>query len=150
MDSRMAAVRLRDERERMERAVRDGIPPVGPHAHLSHRRLPLSASARGRARLLGAWSVISTPLILLLVASLFLPQSFSRPAMAIAMLVAILAVEAFARGYFLAFFVRLLIVFAVANLVVAYLQNWQFVTMCVFAALAVIVLIVNIRDARRG
>ena len=150
VDSRMTAVRLRDERERMERAVRDGIPAVGPHAHLSHRRLPLSASARGRARLLGAWSVISTPLILLLIASLFLPQSFSRPAMAIVMLVAILAVEAFARGYFLAFFVRLLIVFAVANLVVAYLQNWQFVTMCVFAALAVIVLIVNIRDARRG
>jgi hypothetical protein len=150
VDSRMTAVRLRDERERMERALRDGAPTVGPHAHLSHRRLPLSASARGRARLLGAWSVISTPLILLLIASLFLPQSFSRPAMAIVMLVAILAVEAFARGYFLAFFVRLLIVFAVANLVVAYLQNWQFVTMCVFAALAVIVLVVNIRDARRG
>lgn len=148
--SRMAAVRLRDERERMERAVRDGIPAAGPHAHLSHRRLPLSASERGRARLLGAWSVISTPLILLLVASLFLPQSFSRPAMAIVMLVVILAVEAFARGYFLAFFVRLLIVFAIANLVVAYLNNWQFVTMCVFAGLAVIVLIVNIRDARRG
>jgi hypothetical protein len=150
VDSRMAAVRLRDERERMERALTDGVPVVGPHAHLSHRRLPLSASARGRARLLGAWSVISTPLILLLIASLFLPQSFSRPVMAIGMLIAILAVEAFARGYFLAFFVRVLIVFAVANLVVAYLQNWQFVTMCVFAALAVIVLIVNIRDARRG
>jgi hypothetical protein len=150
VDARMAAVRLRDERERMERALRDGVPSVGPHAHLSHRRLPLSASARGRARLLGAWSVISTPLILLLIASLFLPQSFSRPAMAIAMLVAILAVEAFARGYFLAFLVRVLIVFAVANLVVAYLENWQFVTMCVFAGLAVIVLIVNIRDARRG
>jgi hypothetical protein len=70
--------------------------------------------------------------------------------MAIAMLVGILAVEAFARGYFLAFMVRVLIVFGVANLVVAYLENWQFVTMCVFAALAVIVLVVNIRDARRG
>jgi hypothetical protein len=150
VSSRMDAVRLRDERERMERAVRDGIPAVGPHAHLSHRRLPLSANDRGRARLLGAWSVISTPLILLLIASLFLPQSFSRPAMAIVMLVGILAVEAFARGYFLAFFVRLLLVLAVANLVIAYLQNWQFVTMWVFAALAVIVLIVNIRDARRG
>jgi hypothetical protein len=150
VDSRLTAVRLRDERERMERAVRDGVPVVGPHAHLSHRRLPLSASTRGRSRLLGAWSVVSTPLILLLIASLFLPQSFSRPVMAIAMLVAILAVEAFARGYFLAFMVRVLIVFAVANLVVAYLENWQFVTMCVFAGLAVIVLIVNIRDARRG
>jgi hypothetical protein len=150
VDARMTAVRLRDERERMERALRDGVPAVGPHAHLSHRRLPLSASARGRTRLLGAWSVISTPLILLLIASLFLPQSFSRPVMAIAMLVAILAVEAFARGYFLAFMVRVLIVFAVANLVVAYLENWQFVTMCVFAGLAVIVLVVNIRDARRG
>jgi hypothetical protein len=150
VDSTMTAVRLRDERERMERALKDGTPRVGPHAHLAHRRLLLSASDRGRARFLSAWSVISTPLILLLVASLFWSGSFSRVAMAIAMLVAILAVEAFARGYFLAFFVRLLLLFAVANLAVAYLQNWQFVTMCVFAALAVIVLVVNIRDARRG
>ena len=150
VESRMSAVRLRDERQRMERALSDGTPVVGPHAHLSHRRLPLSANARGRARLLSAWSVVSTPIILLLIASLFLPQSFSRPLTAMVMLVVVLAVEAFARGYFVAFYLRLVIVFAIANLLIAYVQNWQFATMCLFVALAIIVLVVNIRDARRG
>ena len=66
------------------------------------------------------------------------------------MLVVVLAVEAFARGYFVAFYLRLVIVFAIANLLIAYVQNWQFATMCLFVALAIIVLVVNIRDARRG
>ena len=65
------------------------------------------------------------------------------------MLVAILGVEAFARGYFWAFVLRVLIIFGIVNLVVAFFENWQFVSMCVFAALALIVLVVNIRDARR-
>ena len=146
--ARMAAVGLRDERDRMVRAQQQGIKAVGPHAHLRHRRTPISASQRGRSRFLSAWSVVSTPIILLLVASLFLPNDYSRPIAAIWMLVAILAVEAFARGYFLAFIGRVLLVFLVANLIVAFLQNWQFVSLCVFAALAVIVLVVNIRDAR--
>jgi len=146
--ARMASVGLRDERERMVRAQQQGIKAVGPHAHLRHRRTPISASQRGRSRFLSAWSVVSTPIILLLVASLFLPNDYSRPIAAIWMLVAILAVEAFARGYFLAFIGRVLLVFLVANLIVAFLQNWQFVSLCVFAALAVIVLVVNIRDAR--
>ena len=146
--ARMAAVGLRDERDRMVRAQQQGIKAVGPHAHLRHRRTPISASQRGRSRFLSAWSVVSTPIILLLVASLFLPNDYSRPIAAIWMLVAILAVEAFARGYFLAFIGRVLLVFLVANLIVAFLQNWQFVSLCVFAALALIVLVVNIRDAR--
>ncbi len=146
--ARMTAVGLRDERDRMVRAQQQGIKAVDPHAHLRHRRTPISASQRGRSRFLSAWSVVSTPIILLLVASLFLPSDYSRPIAAIWMLVAILAVEAFARGYFLAFIGRVLLVFLVANLIVAFLQNWQFVSMCVFAALAVIVLVVNIRDAR--
>jgi len=146
--ARMAAVGLRDERDRMVRAQQQGIKAVDPHAHLRHRRTPISASQRGRSRFLSAWSVVSTPIILLLVASLFLPNDYSRPIAAIWMLVAILAVEAFARGYFLAFIGRVLLVFLVANLIVAFLQNWQFVSLCVFAALALIVLVVNIRDAR--
>jgi hypothetical protein len=147
--SRLTAIRLRDERDRMVRAQQEGIPPVDPHAHLTHRRTPIAASERGRSRFLSMWSVISTPIILLLIASLFLPSDYSRPIAAIWMLIAILAVEAFARGYFWAFLLRVLIIFGIANLVVAFFQNWQFVSMCIFAALALIVLVVNIRDARR-
>ena len=145
----MTAVRLRDERERMVRAQTEGVDAVGPHAHLSHRRTPLSADQPGRSRFLSAWAVVSTPIILLLAASLFLGGTLSRPLLALGILVLVLGVEAFARGYFLAFLVRLLLLFAIANLVVAFFNNWQFVSACVLAALAVIVFVVNIRDARR-
>jgi hypothetical protein len=148
-DARMAAVRLRDERERMERAMRDGVPVARPHAHLSHRRTPIAESARGRSRMLSAWAVVSTPIILLLIASLFMPLTTSRPELALWMLIAVLGVEAFARGYFLAFIWRALIIVVLFNLVVLSLGNWQWVCTGIFAALAIVVLIVNIRDARR-
>jgi hypothetical protein len=148
--SRLRAVRLLDERERMERAQRDGIPVVDPHAHLRHRRTPLAASERRRKRLLAAWSVISTPLLLILIALLVFPGDFSRPRFAVLMLIVILAVEAFARGYFLAFIWRALVVILLVNVVVAFYNNWQYATAVLLAVTAVIVLVVNIRDMRRG
>ena len=148
-DNRMKAVRLRDERDRMVRAQEQGIKAVEPHAHLSHRRTPIAESEHTRARLLSAWSVVSTPLILLLVASLFLPTSISRPLTALWMLVALLGVEALARGYFLAFIWRAFLLLFTINLLVLYFEYWQWATAVLLTALAVIVLIVNIRDARR-
>ena len=57
---------------RMLRAQREGLPVTDPWAHLSHRRTPISENERGRSRFLSAWSVVSTPLILLLLAFLVL------------------------------------------------------------------------------
>jgi len=147
---RMRAVALRDERERMLRAQREGITLVDPHAHLSHRRTPIAADKRGRSRFLSAWAVISTPLILLLVASLFAPSSFSRPLMAFWMLVVVLGVEAFARGYLLAFLWRAVLLILAVNVVLIFFGNWQWLTAGILAVLAIIVLIVNLRDAIRG
>jgi hypothetical protein len=146
---RLTAVRLRDERQRMVRALSEGLPEAGPHAHLSHRRKPIAASERGRSWFLSAWAVVSTPILLLLAATLFLGGDFSRPWLAAGILVLVLGVEAFARGYFLAFIWRVLLLFAIANLVVAFFQNWQFVMAAVLVTLAIVVFIVNIRDARR-
>lgn len=146
---RLTAVRLRDERQRMERALADGLPQSGPHAHLSHRRTPIAASERGRSWFLSVWAVISTPILLLLFATLFTGGDFSRPWLLVGILILVLGVEAFARGYFLAFILRVLLLFAIANLVVAFFNNWRFVMAWGLAVLAVVVLIVNIRDARR-
>jgi len=148
-DDRLAAVALRDERERLVRARTEGLPEVGPHAHLRHRRVPLSDRARGRSRMLSAWSVISTPIVLLLAASLFLPTDFSRPRVAVLAIVSVLAVEAFARGYFWAFVLRLLVVLVVLDLLLVYWQNWQLLTAGVLIAVALVVLVVNIRDSFR-
>jgi hypothetical protein len=148
--SRLTAIRLSDERDRMERAQRDGIQAAEPHAHLRHRRTPIAASERRRKRLLGAWAVVSTPLLLVLIALLVFPGEFSRPRFAILMLIVILAVEAFARGYFLAFIWRAVVLIVLINLLIEFYNNWQYVSAVILAVAAVVVLVVNIRDARRG
>ena len=91
---------------------------------------------------------MSTPIILLLLASLFLGSTVSKPLLAFWILVIVLGVEAFARGYFLAFLGRAVLLLLVVDLIVAFYGNWQIVLACTFALLAIIVLIVNIRNAR--
>jgi hypothetical protein len=66
------------------------------------------------------------------------------------MLIVILAVEAFARGYFLAFIWRAVVLIVLINLLIEFYNNWQYVSAVILAVAAVIVLVVNIRDARRG
>jgi hypothetical protein len=146
---RLEAVALRDERLRLERAQADGLPDVGPHAHLSHRRLPLSERQRGRSWLLSVWSVVSTPIVLVLLATLFLPAEFSRTNVAILGIVVVVAVEALARGYLLAFLLRLLVLLVVLNFIEVYWEFWQPITAAVLALVAVVVLVVNVRDAFR-
>jgi hypothetical protein len=111
--------------------------------------VPLSERTRGRSGLLSAWSVISTPIVLLLAASLFLPTDFSRPRVAVLAIVAVIAVEALARGYFWSYLLRLLVLLVVLDLLVVYWQNWQLLTAGVLIAVALVVLVVNIRDSFR-
>lgn len=147
--TRMEIVSLRDERRRMLACVQAGGLDAGPHAHLSHRRLPISPSERGRARVLSAWSVVSTPLVVLLIAVIFDPASFNRWAISVGLIICVLAVEAFARGYFLAFWLRVLAVSVLFVLLVLFFYNWQIVAFWTLAGLAALILVVNVRDAVR-
>ncbi|EWT01705.1 hypothetical protein N865_07520 [Intrasporangium oryzae NRRL B-24470] len=147
--ARLEAVRLRDERSRLERALRDGLPPSDPHTHLLHRRLPIHASERGRARVLGAWSVISTPLVVFLIAVLFNPDTYQRWAYAVGLIVIVLSVEAFTRGYFLAFIARVMALTLVLNLFDLYLGSWQIVSYWTLVGVAIVILVINLRDALR-
>ena len=146
---RMDAVRLRDERTRMERALRDGLPTPSPHAHLSHRRTPIAASERSRDRLLAVWAVVSTPIVLYLIAGFFKPEITDRPLGAAVLLVLVLGIEAFTRGYFLAYAVRVVAVIGLVALVGEFAGNWQPVTYWVLVSVAVVVLVVNLRDVLR-
>lgn len=146
---RMDAVRLRDERTRMERALRDGLPTPSPHAHLSHRRTPIAAGERSRDRLLAVWAVVSTPIVLYLIAGFFKPEITDRPLGAAVLLVLVLGIEAFTRGYFLAYAVRVVAVIGLVALVGEFAGNWQPVTYWVLVSVAVVVLVVNLRDVVR-
>ena len=93
--------------------------------------------------------VIPLVVSLLLAASLFLPADFSRPRVALWAIVAVLAVEAFARGYFWAFVLRLLVVLVVLDLLLVYWQNWQVLSAGVLPALSRAALVVGTRALRR-
>jgi len=147
--NRMLQVRLEDERRTLRRVLVDGPEPRGPHDHLGHRLTPISTAERTREGLLGVWSVLSTPLILLVLASLFYPGTPARLSVSVLAIAVVLSVEAFARGYLGAFVVRILLVLLVIDLLQLYVANWQWGTAILFAALALVVLVVNTRDALR-
>jgi hypothetical protein len=146
---RMDAVRLHDERLRMQRALDDGLSAPSPHAHLSHRRTPITSSERSRDRLLGAWAIVSTPIVVYLVAGLFKPELTDRPLGAVVLLVLVLGIEAFTRGFLLAYAVRVVIVIGLVALAGEFADHWQLVSYWVLVSLAVVVLVVNLRDALR-
>ncbi|HET8987834.1 MAG TPA: hypothetical protein VFN43_04910 [Humibacillus sp.] len=146
---RMEAVHLRDERKSMERAQREGLPVASPHAHLSHRRTPITPSQRTRDRFLGFWAVISTPIVIYLVAGFFQDDVTDRPAAAVLLIALVLGIEAFARGYFVAYLLRVIALIGVLTLLDEFAANWQVVTYWVLITAAVVVLIVNLRDVLR-
>jgi len=148
-ENRMRQVRLEDERRALRRILADGLPPSGPHDHLRHRRTPIAAAERSRERLLAGWSVISTPLLLVVLAWLFYPDTPARLTLGVLAIAVILSVEAFTRGYLGAFILRLLLLLVAVNLIELYIRNWQWATTILFATLAVVVLVINLRDALR-
>ena len=146
---RMQAVHLRDERVSMERAQREGLPVASPHAHLSHRRTPITPSERARDRMLGFWAVVSTPIVIYLLAGFFKDDVTDRPVAAVVLIALVLGIEAFARGYFAAYLLRVLAVIVLLNLLWEFAANWQVVTYWVLISAAVVVLLVNLRDVLR-
>jgi hypothetical protein len=148
LSSRMTSIRLADERQRLLRTQLDGLGPVDPHAHLTHRRMPIGVAERGRSRFLAVWAIVSTPLVLWLISVLFRPDVFGRGQVALGALVLVLSVEAFARGFFLAFVWRLLLLLLILNFALLFFQHWQLVISVTLAIVAFIVLVVNVRDAR--
>ncbi len=149
VESRIKETALRDERQRMSRRLEQGVEQADPHAHLKHRRTPISSTERERERLLSVWAIVSTPLILIILAALVWPGEYSRPLLAVGFLSIVLSVEAFVRGYFLAFFVRLLLALLIINFVEVFFINWQYVTGTLLALLALIFLLVNLFDSLR-
>lgn len=143
------AVALTDERARLVAAVAGEPTPVPPHAHLNHRLTPIQPGNRTRERLLGVWAIVSTPLILWMFARLIMPTGSARTSVLIAFIALLLSVEAIARGYFMAFLIRVALVVGAGVVLFYAFENLQLVAYWTFAALAVLVLLVNLRDVWR-
>ncbi len=142
-------VALADERALLATASEGAINPAAPHAHLSHRLTPIESRNRTRQRLLGVWAIVSTPLILWMLARLVMPGGDPRTSVLVAFIALLLSVEAIARGYFLAFLLRVALVIGAGVVLFYAFENLQLVAYWTFASLAVIVLLVNLRDTLR-
>ncbi|MDI6099527.1 hypothetical protein QLQ12_13065 [Actinoplanes sp. NEAU-A12] len=143
---RMERTRLADELHRTTTAV---PVPQHPHAHLLHRRLPLEPAKGFLGRARSWWAVLSTPLILWAIGAVVSPLPVSGQETALALLLVLLLVEGFVRGKFLAVMLRLALACAgLGALVVFWLDGRYIVTFAFFAA-ALLVLLVNVREATR-
>lgn len=150
--ARSAAARG-EERRQLETARRAEPVPTDPHAHLHHRKLPLPQESSNRRRLLRVWATVSTPLVFVLLALLFLPLGVSIYAGIGVCLLFLLLVEAVARRRTVAFLLGLagFVVMAAVTVVVAValVANWRYTVAGLLCVAAVAFLVLNLREIRR-
>ncbi|MGV1007258.1 MAG: hypothetical protein ACOYBY_01460 [Dermatophilaceae bacterium] len=146
----MEATALRDERARMVRALHGPTTPVHPHAHLRTRRTPLQPVSGARARVLSGWAVISSPVLLFAAGVVCLPNfGVSSSVAAASWIVLLLCVEGLLRATLVSTLARMavaaLLLFGLYHLVI----DWRVVLAALFYAAALLLLVVNLRDAWR-
>jgi hypothetical protein len=126
--------------------------PGPPDAHLRHPHLPYAAAADLRSRFLRVWAAVSTPVLVLGLTGLLLRPSVRVLVGFLAFLIVFWLVEAIGRRRVLAFATVLgalvLWVAAVTALIFALLSSWHLVLAGLLAALALVLLVVNVRELR--
>jgi hypothetical protein len=143
-----------DEQLRLSRLL-DGEPVVDhPHAHLSHRAVPLPTEPKERRRLLRIWATISTPLLFALIAVMVGSEGFSILGSALVAFLLVLGIEALSRRRLGSYLVRVALLFVVFTLagviVVAFIASWQVTAVVLLASLAFVFLFLNLRELRRN
>jgi hypothetical protein len=147
------AVEIVDEQRRLA-ARRDGDLVVEhPHAHLSHRPVPLASDPKQRRQVLRIWATISTPLLFVLLALIVRSSDRSILGSAIALFVIVLGVEALSRRRLATYVLRIVVVVALVSfggLVTAGLiASWRATIAVLLVALATAFLVLNLRELRR-
>jgi hypothetical protein len=124
-----------------------------PHAHLSHRAVPLPTEPKERRRLLRIWATISTPLLFALIAVMVGSEGFSILGSALVAFLLVLGIEALSRRRLGSYLVRVALLFVVFTLagviVVAFIASWQVTAVVLLASLAFVFLFLNLRELRR-
>ena len=145
---RREQTRLRDEAAAME--LDASTASLDPHAHLSHRNLPIESARGSRARLLSWWAVLSTPLILWTLGQIIQPTvGISATDVSILGLVVLVSIEGFVRGKFLAVMGRFLLIIVALIALYFFWRDWRVVLGTTLAVAAITILVVNLREAFR-
>ena len=134
-------------REHLDRPPR----PLAPDAHL--RPSPAAADHRKRPRMLRVWGALSTPLLVGTIVVLLLGPPLAFLSSLVLFVVLFLGIEAAARARLLSFLVGLaltaLTLALAVVLVTGLLQNWRVVLAALLGLVALVLLVVNVRELRR-
>ncbi|HKJ12435.1 MAG TPA: hypothetical protein VJ976_08635 [Ornithinimicrobium sp.] len=150
MARRMEQTALRDELHQLSITGATARATSGPHDHLAHRRLPLAPVPGVRGRLLSWWAVISTPLILCVIAVVVSPVwVFSASWVAVIATLSLISVEGLLRRAFLAVLLRLLALAALGLALYWSVDQWRYAISVPCLVAAVVVLGANLREAWR-
>lgn len=153
LETTRARVVARDEQLVLQRSLERPAPITGPHDHLRHRRVPLPVEEKVRRRFLALWAAISTPLMLVAIALLFVPLGLSVVGFALLMLFVIFAIEAIARREALHFVLAAVITVVVWTLLLtvlaALLADWRWALVGLLSAAALVLLLINSRELVR-
>jgi hypothetical protein len=126
--------------------------PGPPDTHLRNPHLPYAAQEDLRARFLRVWAAVSTPVLVLGLVGVLVRPSIPVFIGFLTFLVVFGVVEAIGRRRVLAFATVLgavvVWVVAVAGLIWALLSSWHLVLAGLLAALALVLLVVNVRELR--
>ena len=124
---------------------------LAPDAHL--RPSPAAADHRKRPRMLRVWGALSTPLLVGTIVVLLLGPPLAFLSSLVLFVVLFLGIEAAARARLLSFLVGLaltaLTLGLAAVLVTGLLQNWRVVLAALLGLVALVLLVVNVRELRR-
>jgi hypothetical protein len=147
------AVENADEQLRLE-AMRDGDVVVEhPHAHLTHRPIPLAPDPKQRRQILRIWATISTPLLFVLLALIVRSTDRSILGSAVALFVIVLGIEALSRRRLATYVVRVGVVVVVlsfgALITAGLIASWRVTVTVLLVALATAFLVLNLRELRR-
>jgi hypothetical protein len=142
-----------DEQLRLSRLLDGNLMIDHPHAHLGHRAVPLPTEPKERRRLLRIWATISTPLLFALIAVMVGSDGLSILGSALVAFLLVLGIEALSRRRLASYLVRVALLFAVFTLagviVAGLIASWQATMVVLLGSLAVVFLVLNLRELRR-
>ena len=146
--------RLAEELSAHEAYLAGPREPARPDAHLRHPHVPYAADTDVRSRFLRVWAAVSTPVLVLGLGGLLVQPTVPVLVGFLTFLGVFAVVEAIGRRRVLAFATVLgaltLWILAVAGLILALLSSWHLVLAGLLAVLALVLLVVNVRELRSG
>jgi hypothetical protein len=148
LQMRREQARLRDEAASLGLDASEAS--ADPHAHLSHRNVPIPSATGTRARLLSWWAVLSTPLILWTLGQIINPAvGISSTEMLLVSLFTLVSIEGFARRKFLAVMGRFLLLIVALIALYYFWKDWRIVVGGTLGVAAITLLVLNLREAFR-